>query len=74
MCSGVLYGFLLTPLLPNHYRHPLAAGQGGPVSRPEAFVGSFIGVHQKLPDGHRARAPLQHAAALRERHHLGGSV
>lgn len=56
--------------MPEQYHHLLAAGQIGPVPGSESFVGSFIGIHQKLPDGHSARAPLQHTATLRERHHL----
>lgn len=52
------------------YVHPQATLHAGPVLGPEALVGSFLGVHQELPDGHGARAPLQHAAALGQRHHL----
>lgn len=33
-------------------------------------MGPLVGVGQELPDGNRPRAPLQHATALRERHHL----
>lgn len=54
-----------------HYHHLLPAAQVGPVLGSEAFVGSFIGIHQELPNRQRARTPLQHAASLRKRHNLG---
>ena len=53
------------------HHHPRTTGQVGPVLGSEAPVGPLVGVHQELPDGHRARAPLQHAAPLGEGDHLG---
>lgn len=44
--------------MPEQYIHLLAATEAGPVLGSEPFVGSFIGIHQKLPNRHRARTPL----------------